>query len=123
MSVIARMAGVSRSLIYRVIRGITPLTPAVKERLESVLEAIDGGTVKIERVGQVWGGDYRDPPAVMPPPQDKMVRAEDWNEWARCRSCAGRAWTRVTLHGTKAHWYLCDGCLWWETAGMGARRV
>ena len=28
----------------------------------------------------------------------------------------------VTRHGADA-WYLCDSCLWWETAGLGARPV
>jgi hypothetical protein len=34
-------------------------------------------------------------------------------------SCGGWHHTLVTWHGADA-WYLCDSCLRWETAGLGA---
>jgi hypothetical protein len=122
IAVIARMADVSRETAYQAAR--SRMGEVTRARLSAVLSWIEDGTLKVgRRIGQVWPVDYRTAPDPLPPPQDKCVRAEAWNEWARCRSCGGCRYTRVTLHGTDAEWYLCDGCLSWGTAGMGARPV
>ena len=44
-----------------------------------------------------------------PPPQDKLVRGVDWNEWSRCRSCGGHGFSPVIMNSSK--WYFCDSCL------------
>jgi len=45
-----------------------------------VISWIDDGKVRFRRVGQVWEVDYRTSPDPLPPPQDRFVRAADWNE-------------------------------------------
>jgi hypothetical protein len=132
VAVIARMADVSRETAYQAARA--RMSETTRIRLSAVLFSIEDGTLDFRRVGQVWEGDYRErredrtsplypTPAPPLPPQDKMVRVVDFVDGARCRSCGGWRYTRVTLHGADAEWYLCDGCLLWETAGLGARPV
>jgi hypothetical protein len=50
------------------------------------------GRLRFPRLGRRWQVDYRTPPDPLPPPQDRLVGAEDWNEWAPCR-CGGRVVT------------------------------
>jgi hypothetical protein len=99
------------------------MSDRTRELLATIIGRIEDGRLRFYRSGQLWELDDRSPPDPLPWPQPKLVRAEDWNEWSRCATCGGRDYTRVTLHGTTAEWYLCNGCLWWETAGMGARKV
>jgi hypothetical protein len=119
---LAEACQLHRSVLYDAM-----LTGRVSERARAILSTVIGwiadDRLRFRRAGQVWEPDYRTPPDPLPWPQPRLVRAEDWNEWARCGSCGGWRYTRVTLHGAAAEYYLCDGCLWWETAGMGARPV
>jgi hypothetical protein len=123
LKAIAAMADVSPKLLYLIVRGRRRLTESVHNRLSAVFSSLESGELRIFRRGRLWTEKYLTPPDPLPPPQPRLVRAEDFIEWARCRSCGGRRYTRVTLHGAAAEWYLCDGCLWWETAGFGARPV
>jgi hypothetical protein len=134
IAAIAGMADVSSKLLYLIVQGRRRLTEPVRIRLSAVLTGIEDGTVTLHRVGQTWTVNYRQPcngrasslypiPAPPLPPQDRIVPARDFIDGARCRSCGGWRYTRVTLHGAPAEYFLCDGCLWWETAGMGARPV
>jgi hypothetical protein len=119
---VARAAEISHMAIYRALRSGTASEP-IRAALTPVLQAIAAGTLTYQRIGQVWQAVEHEPPPHDPLAwQDKAVRAEDFN-YGRCRSCGGRNYTRVTLHGTDAEWFLCDGCLWWKTAGMGAQPV
>jgi hypothetical protein len=123
LTVIASMCDVDRRFFYEIMNGDRPLPETLRSRLDAVLTAIETGEVVFRRVNKVWEAEYRTPPNPLPPPQERMVRAADWNEWARCRSCGGARWTPVTLHGAAAVWYLCDTCTYWETAGLGAQRI
>jgi hypothetical protein len=123
MLAIAGMCDVSPQMMYDVINGDRKLPTSLGERFDAVLTAIDAGELRFRRIGQVWEAEYRTPPNPPPPPQERMTRAGEWNEWARCRSCGGARWTPVTLHGAAAVWYLCDTCTYWETAGLGAQRI
>lgn len=122
IAAVATLCEVTRETIYQAARG--QMSEITRVRLSAVLRWIEDDTLRFRRVGrETWLAEWRTPPNPLPPPQDRMTRAVDWNEWSRCRSCGGARWTRVTLHGTSAVWYLCDTCTWWETAGLGARPV
>jgi hypothetical protein len=85
------------------------MSERVRTVLSPFIKGIERGEIRFCRVGQQWVVDYRQPPDPLPAPQDKLVRASDWNEWARCRTCAGRWFSPVLMNGSK--WYFCDGCL------------
>jgi hypothetical protein len=123
IAAIASLCEVDRDMLYLVMCGKRAMPVSLSARLDAVLTSIEAGELTFRRVGQVWEAEYHTPPNPLPPPQDRMVSAADFIEWARCRSCAGSRFTRVTLHGAPAHWYLCDTCSWWETAGLGAKPV
>jgi hypothetical protein len=108
VAVIARMADVSRETAYQAARG--RMSETTRKRLSAVLSWIESGELRFFRRGQVWEGDYRTPPDPLPPPQDRAVRVEDWNEWACCRSCGGRWFSRVVIPG-RGTMYVCDNCL------------
>lgn len=117
IAAVASMCGLSRETVYQAMRGV--MSGTTRAVLLAVIRQIDGGGIRFFRVGQEWR--FCEPPDPLPPPQPRLVRAADWNEWARCQSCGGWRYTRVTMHG--AEWHMCDGCLPWQTAGMGARPV
>jgi hypothetical protein len=120
IAALADVCALDRSVLYD---GMW--TGRLSERAQSQLSGnirwIESGELRFCRVGQVWMTDYRKPPDPLPPPQDRAVRREDWNEWARCSSCGGRSWTLVTM-GNRL-WYFCDQCRPWQTDGTGARAV
>lgn len=138
LTAIARMADVTRQTVYNVMWGkFGHVGPAAFAKLSEALEQIERGEVTFRRNGGAargrprFEGEYSEPrgrtSTLYPnrkaplPPQDRMVRAGDYIDGACCRSCGGWIYTRVTLHGVAAQWFLCDGCLWWETAGMAAQ--
>lgn len=123
ITLIASMCDVDVRFLYDVVDGSVPLPSSLAERLKAELTAIETGELTFRRVGQVWEAEYHTPPDPLPPPQPRMVPSTDFVAWARCRSCGGARYSLVTLHGAQAAWYLCDGCMWWETAGVGARPV
>jgi hypothetical protein len=123
ISKIAAMCDVSRRFLYYVLTGDRRLPAGLERHLEVHLASLETGELTFRRVGQVWEAEYHTPPDPLPPPQDRMVKAVDFVPWARCRSCGGARYSLVTLHGAPAHWYLCDGCMAWETAGVGAQLV
>jgi hypothetical protein len=94
--------------------------------LSHAILLIESGRVKFHRArgpakGQPrWTIEYRDPPARRPPPEDRLTRAVDHRDWARCRTCQGDRWTAVVCHGT-LH-FACNQCMGpghWPA--MGAR--
>jgi hypothetical protein len=88
-------------------------------RLEQVLRSIDEGRIRC--VGRS-GVEYREPPTVRPPSQDKFTRHDSWREWCRCRTCGGDKWRSVECHG--AFYYTCNQCCGPDSwAAMGARRT
>jgi hypothetical protein len=120
---IAQACDVSRRFLSYVLNGERRLPASVGERLDALLTPLEAGELTFRRVGQVWEAEYHIPPNPLPPPQARMVRATDFVAWARCSVCGGARYSLVTLHGAAAHWYLCDGCMAWETAGVGAQLV
>jgi hypothetical protein len=123
ISVLASMCDVSRRFLTYVLRGDRRLPDTLADRLEALLGPLETNELTFRRVGQVWEAEYHTPPNPLPPPQARMVPATDFVEWARCSVCGGARYSLVTLHGAAAHWYLCDGCMPWETAGVGAQLV
>jgi hypothetical protein len=123
VTLIASMCDVDRRFLYEIMNGERPMPDSLCSRLDAVLTAHEAGELVFRRAGWTWEAEWITPPNPLPPPQERMTRSADWNQWARCRSCGGGQWTRVTLHGAPAHWYLCDTCMWWETAGVGAQRT
>jgi hypothetical protein len=49
------------------------------------------------------------PPNPLPFPQDKLVRAADWDEWARCRTCGGQRWSSIFMNSS--NWFACSQCI------------
>jgi hypothetical protein len=108
LAVVASLAGLSRQTLYELMRGTSGvMTEATQARLSTAISEIEDGAVRIRRRGQRWEVDCA--PNPLPPPQDKLVRAADLNEWARCRSCGGRWFSPVIMNGTR--WFFCDQCL------------
>jgi hypothetical protein len=112
LAVVASLAQLSRQTLYEVLhevlRGTSGvMSEATQARLSAVISEIEDGTIKIRRRGQRWEVDCGPDPS--PPPQDKLVRAADWNEWSRCRTCGGGWFSPVIMNGAK--WFFCDGCL------------
>ena len=122
---VARATGLSRMTLYRVLRsGRASLE--TRAALSALLTEVADHTVGFERRARKWESvELRPSPPFdrLLPRQDKLVRAEDYVQGACCQTCDGWRFTRVTLHGAPAEYFLCDGCLWWETAGLGARPV
>jgi hypothetical protein len=81
-----------------------------RPRFSAVLIAIRDQILTLERRGQRWQTVWHEPPGVLPPPQDKLVRASDWHRWASCRSCGGRSWGPVLRAGDQA-WVACSSCI------------
>jgi hypothetical protein len=119
VAAVASMCDVSRQMLHMVVRGERRLPDGLGARLDALLTEYEKGELTFHR----GRAEYHVPPNPLPPPQARMVRAIDFVEWARCCVCGGPRYTLVTLHGAPAAWYLCDGCSWWETAGIGARPV
>lgn len=122
---VARAAGLSRMTVYRVIWSGTA-SVETRAALSPLLWGIADDTVGFERRARKWECiELRPWPQFNPllPRQDKIVPARDYVDGACCRTCGGWRYTRVTLHGAPAEYFLCDGCLWWETASLGARPV
>jgi hypothetical protein len=95
---VAEMAGLNRVSVYRVL-WTGRISDRSREALSLVLDMLQTG-------GDVVSRSPEQSPAL---PQDRLVRASDWNEWARCRSCGGRRFSPVIMNGAK--WFFCNGCL------------
>jgi hypothetical protein len=93
---LAEMAGLHRATLYRAIfeGRISDKTRKALSRPLLMLQA------------KMSTGAVSRPPG---PPQDKMVRSQDWNELSRCSTCGGWQFSPVLMNSTK--WYFCDGCL------------
>lgn len=91
------------------------MTKSTQIMLSHAIGLIESGRVKFHRTGGPakgqprWTIEYRDPPARRPPPEDRLTRAVDHREWARCRTCQGDRWTAVVCHGT-LH-FACNQCM------------
>jgi hypothetical protein len=98
-----------------------------RDRLSHVIELIEAGRLKINKkwgvgVGSSWEVEYIEPPSRRPPPQDRLHRAEDYREWAPCRTCQGDKWMPVEVN--RAIHYACKQC--WpdgNLAAIGARKL
>jgi hypothetical protein len=126
---IAKAAGLSRETLY-VAMNTGEASEETCAALAPVLKEIAAGALGFERSGQHW-----QPVELMPPAdelvrqqqsgtlgyQDRMVRAGDWQPGRQCCTCRCGQYTQVIMHG--ALWYFCNGCLPWQTAGMGAQPV
>ena len=104
---VAKMAGLHRVTLYRAIMQ-GRISDKSQEALSRALIMLQKDTGAVSR-----------PPG---PPQDKIVRSQDWNELSRCRTCGGWQFSPVLMNSTK--WYFCDGCLPPEHyPALGARPI
>ncbi len=126
---LAKAAGLSRETLY-VAMNTGEASEETCAALTPILEEIAAGALAFERNGQQWQQVELMPPADELAQQqqfgtlgyqDRMVRAGDWQPGHQCSTCRCRQYTAVILHG--AVWYFCNGCLPWQTAGMGAQPV
>ena len=106
ITAVASMCGLSRKTIYQARRGI--MSERVRAVLSPVISWIDDDKVRFRRVGRVWEPDYRMPPNPLPPPQPRLVRADDWHEWARCQSCGSPHFSPFMADKL---YFACDGCV------------
>ena len=88
---VAKMAGLHRATLYRAI-----MQGVISERSRAALSR-----ALIMLQAQMKTG--------VAPPQDKIVRSQDWNELSRCSTCGGWQFSPVLMSGAK--WHFCDGCL------------
>jgi hypothetical protein len=107
LAVVAALAGLSRETIYQALLG--KMNETTRVVLSRIISWIETGQVRLRRCGQRWEPEFRQPPEPLPPPQDKLTRAEDWRDWGACRTCGGRKWSAVALHG--AAWRACANCV------------
>ncbi len=119
---IAAMAGVRRWTVWDC-RDPDLISERLQTVLSPILRDIEAGRIRFVRKaigsgdrglrGSTFEVEYRSPQAGrMPPPQPRMVRAADYNEWARCQSCGS---PHFSAFGS---YFGCDGCL-----GEGDRRM
>jgi hypothetical protein len=121
---IAGMAGVKRHTVWDC-RDPDLISERLQAVLSPILRDIEAGRIRFtrktlyapdSRQGHLRGStidvDYRTPPARPPPPQPRMVRASDYNEWSRCQSCGSPHFSAFGAY------FGCDGCL-----GEGDRRM
>lgn len=107
---VARHLGLSRPTIYKYLRGRIPARkPARRYWLSVFLLDLERKALAFERKGQSWRKVRRTPPDPLPPPQDKIVRADEWNEWAHCRTCDCNNWLPA-YHFSKAL-MVCASCI------------
>jgi hypothetical protein len=123
MRAIADLAGVDVQVVSAIRRGDRSKYGAqALAKVGNVIASIENGEVRFRRRGQVWQPEFRRPPAVRPPPQDKLTRATDHREWARCRTCQGDSWKAIVMHG--AAWVACAQCVpksqWLAIGAAGA---
>jgi len=87
---IAEMAGLDRATVYRIIRD-RRISDKSREALSPVLIMLQTAPVRPH------------------PPQLKLVRAADYDEWCPCLTCGGIEFSPVIMNGAK--WFFCNGCL------------
>lgn len=108
VAILCKHLGISRPTYYAIAKG-----GRVAERSRPVFSIVLGSlehrTLLFERRRNRWQTIRRSPPVPLPPPQDKMMRADEWNEWARCRTCAALSWIPA-LRGGRPHW-VCGRCI------------
>ena len=80
LAAVASLCGLSRQTIYQARRG--GMSDATRVILSRVVAWIETGEIRFRRRGQVWQPEYRRRPDRLPPPQDRLVRAEDFVEWS-----------------------------------------
>jgi hypothetical protein len=74
-----------------------------------VLCSIEQKQLGFRRRGQGWETVRRQRPAGPVPPQDKITRADEWNEWAGCRTCAGLRWAPARMGAREV--MVCAACI------------
>ena len=117
---IAAAAGLSRHTLY-----VAMNTGAVSEQtcvaLTPILREIAAGTLGFRRRARRWEEiEYSQAPDRPPPPQPRLVRAEDWHERARCQSCGSPHFSSFMADKL---YFACDGCVGETDRQMlGARR-
>lgn len=95
------------------IRGnVTPYNAAAIGKVMKLIEA--GQLVFVRDRGgrqgaHPWEPRYIDPPEVMPPPQQPLLRRADYLWWSRCRSCNGRKYAGVRFQNDE--YAACWGCI------------
>lgn len=105
---VARYLGLSRVTVYKYInRGRVP--EKRRHWLSVLLRDLEHRALSFERRKQAWQKVRRTPPDPLPPPQSKMMRADEWNEWAQCSTCASRSWHHA-YHGAR-ELIVCARCI------------
>lgn len=121
MHAIAKAAGLNRRVLYFVTKDANNInnTDYVRTALTPVLRRYLAGETVLEKIGRNY--QLTELPPVDPDIwHDKAVRASDYMRGS-CVMCWKSKYTLVEMHGER--WYLCDQCLPWESAGMGATKV
>lgn len=106
---LAAQARLSRPTLYKIARG-GRVPDRKRVSMVLALHGLEARTLAFVRRRQRWEAVRRLPPDRMPPPQDKMMRADEWNEWARCRTCGGSDWLGAFQQGGRAL-MVCAACV------------
>jgi hypothetical protein len=115
LQLVANLARVDYMDLNNYLVGRKPLGPIKLARIAHVVRQVEDDRVRMYRTGRKgergWFQEieYRDPPERRPPPQDRLVRADDWREWARCRTCQGDRWRSIAMGNS--FWYACRTCV------------
>ncbi len=85
---IARLCGLNEQTLFDAMKrgGVTERN---RQIVSTILLMMEEGYIEVKPQGVV---NFPDPPAELPPPQDKIVRAEEWQRFAPCRTCSGTQW-------------------------------
>lgn len=103
----ARHANMSRPTFYKIMR--SGRVPEKRRTWLSILCAsLERRALAFERRRQRWQEIRRTPPDPLPL-QERIVRAEEADEWAACRVCAGNSW-HVAFHGARSL-IVCASCV------------
>lgn len=108
---VAQMAGMRYEILWRCKTGRLRITERVQEVLSPIFRDIESGRIKFKAVGSFkdrWQIEFREPPGRPPPPQSRVIRADDYNEWARCASCGHPRFSSFT---SDRLYYACDVCV------------
>jgi hypothetical protein len=120
ITVIASMSDVSCETIRKIMRD-GRMSLRLQTVLSDILERLDRKEIAIKRNSPTIAiGDYvnktliEERPHDAPYTQRRIVRASEYNRWARCSACGNAYFSgikRTRSDGEKPRYYACDGCV------------